>query len=196
MRTRDRDFAVPGRLLVAVASAAVAMAMTGCAAPAAPASSGSGLLQVHDPGHVTYSVHPADCHAGPGPTPDHRCTPGAIDPAVTQDNLQSMICRPGYTRTVRPPVSETNRAKRSQYQSYSIPAGTTSELDHLVPLELAGSNDIANLWPEVGPESGNPKDRVENDLHAAVCSGKVRLADAQQAIAQDWTTAEHQLGVG
>jgi len=53
---------------------------------------------------------------------------------------------------------------------------------------------VANLWPEVG-KLPNPKDKVENDLHKAVCSGKVTLAAAQQAIASDWMTAEAKLGV-
>ena len=75
-----------------------------------------------------------------------------------------------------------------------MPSGTTSELDHLVSLELGGANDVANLWPEVGSVP-NPKDSVENDQHKAVCSGKVTLAAAQQAIASDWTTAEHTLGL-
>jgi len=126
--------------------------------------------------------------------PDPSCTPGGIDPSVTQSNLSSTICRSGYTSTVRPPVSQTSTAKRAQYMAYGIPAGTRSELDHLVSLELGGNNDVANLWPEVGVIP-NPKDSVENALHRAVCSGKAKLADAQNAIATDWTTAEHVLGL-
>lgn len=154
---------------------------------------------LHDPGHVTYSSHPSGCHArGTTPEtvlPDARCTPGGIDPAVTQADIGQTICVPGYTKTVRPPLSETAPAKRSQYVAYGLAAGTVTELDHLVALELGGDNDIGNLWPELGPTSGNPKDTVENDLHAAVCSGRVKLADAQLAIATDWTTAEHKLGL-
>jgi len=30
---------------------------------------------------------------------------------------------------------------------------------------------------------------VENQLHAALCSGQITLVDAQKAIATDWTTA-------
>lgn len=151
------------------------------------------LAAVHDPGKVTGTV-PASCHAGPGPTPDPACTPGAIDPAVTQQNIASTICRSGYTATVRPSTSQTDAAKAKMYKAYAIPAHDTSELDHLVSLELGGSNDIKNLWPEVG-SLPNPKDKVENDLHRAVCSGKVTLAAAQQAIATDWLTAEHTLGL-
>lgn len=165
---------------------------------AAPVAAGH-LVVLSDPGHVTYSTHPAGCHArGATPEmvlPDPSCTPGGIDPAVTQANIASTICTlGGYTKGVRPPVSETSAAKRAQYAAYGIPAGTTSELDHLVSLELGGDNDVANLWPEVG-SLPNPKDTVENDLHKAVCSGRVKLADAQQAIAADWVTAEHRLGL-
>lgn len=173
------------------------------AAPAAAAPASGHLIVLHDPGHVTYTLHPSGCHArGTTPDtvppdtvlPDPTCTPGGIDPAVTQDNLKSTICVSGYTKTVLPPLSETEPAKRSQYAAYAIPAGNTSELDYLVSLELGGDNDIGNLWPQVGPLP-NPKDTVETDLHAAVCSGRVKLADAQLAIANDWTTAEHKLGL-
>jgi hypothetical protein len=34
--------------------------------------------------------------------PDPWCTPGAIDPAVTQENLQETICVPDYSKSVRP----------------------------------------------------------------------------------------------
>lgn len=172
---------------------------TGSPAPA-PTGTG-GLVVLHDPGHVTYDrkLAAGQCHASsttPDTSrPDGACTPGGIDPAVTPATLHSTICVSGYTKTVRPPVSETGPLKRAQYVSYGIPTGTVSELDHLVPLELGGNNTLSNLWPEQGPTSGNPKDQVENDLHAAVCSGKVQLLAAQQAIASDWTTAEHVLGL-
>ena len=143
---------------------------------------------------ISQQSESASCRALPGPRPDPTCTPGAIDPAVTQADIQTTICRSGYTATVRPPVSETDKLKREMYTAYGIPTGTASELDHLVSLELGGANDASNLWPEVGSQP-NPKDSVENDLHKAVCSGKVTLAAAQQAIASDWQTAESVLGI-
>jgi hypothetical protein len=152
------------------------------------------MLAVHDPKQVTYSLQVTTCHAQPGPRPDSHCTPGAFDPSVTQADIRTTICRSGYTATVRPPVGQTDKAKAALYKAYGLPSGTTSELDHLVSLELGGSNDVANLWPEVGGVP-NPKDKVENALHAAVCAGKVTLVAAQQAIASDWTTAEQRLGL-
>jgi len=167
-------------------------------APSEISTGKAGLVHVHDPGKVTYSISPHSCHARGSGTrllPDRHCTPGAVDPAVTSATLDRTICRTGYTKTVRPPVDQTEPAKHRMYKAYGIPESTTSELDHLVPLELGGSNDITNLWIETG-EQPNPKDRVENDLRRAVCDHRVSLTDAQAAIAIDWTTAENRLNVG
>jgi hypothetical protein len=85
--------------------------------------------------------------------------------------------------------------------AYGEPASLrpTVELDHLIPLELGGANDVSNLWPEISDEPGqgfrNSKDQVENDLKAAVCTHRIAIADAQNAIATNWTTAEAKLGV-
>ncbi|MBO0825494.1 MAG: hypothetical protein J2P27_16825 [Actinobacteria bacterium] len=164
------------------------------AASPQPAVAG-GLVVRHDPGMVTGAIT-GPCHAGDsGQLPDPHCTPGGIDPAVTQANIHSTICVSGYTSTVRPPESQTEAFKFDHaYPAYGIAAGTKTELDHLVSLELGGDNDAANLWPEV-PPTPNPKDSVENALHRAVCDGRVSLASAQRAIAQDWQTAEARLGL-
>ena len=55
-------------------------------------------------------------------------------------------------------------------------------------LELGGSNDIANLFPEPGSGPGNyhVKDRLENRLHDMVCTGAIALRAARQGIAGDW----------
>src|ERR1035437_3933713 len=50
--------------------------------------------------------------------PDPNCTPGAIDPRVTQVNINSTICVSGYTATVRPSTSVTNKIKVEQMQAY------------------------------------------------------------------------------
>ncbi len=66
--------------------------------------------------------------------------------------------------------------------------GRSIEIDHIVPLEIGGSNEIANLFPE--PGSGNAsyhvKDALENKLHDLVCSGAMTLRTAQHGIATDW----------
>jgi hypothetical protein len=58
-----------------------------------------------------------------------------------------------------------------------------------VSLELGGArNDPRNLWPEPGA-SPNPKDGLENHLHAQVCAGRMTLATAQLTIARHWVSA-------
>ncbi len=117
--------------------------------------------------------------------PDPTCQPGVIDPTVTA----TMLCAKGYTtKTVRPPVSYTNKLKRLQIDQYgySDKAMNHYEEDHLISLELAGSpKDPKNLWPE-SPPSPNQKDSVENWLHKMVCQNKISLKDAQQGIAKNW----------
>ena len=155
----------------------------------------SGLVVIHDPRRVTGTLHGRCRYRDAGQLPDPRCTPGSIDPAVTQANIHRTICVSGYTSRVRPSASQTERFKYDiAYRAYGAPRTEKTELDHLVSLELGGSNDAANLWPE-DPPTPNPKDKVENALHRAVCAGRVSLAAAQRAIARDWLTAEASLGL-
>jgi hypothetical protein len=68
------------------------------------------------------------------------------------------------------------------------------EEDHLIPLDLGGAPDDArNLWPQprVSADGWNAdlKDELESVLARLVCSGRVPLAEAQQAIATDWIAA-------
>ena len=140
--------------------------------------------------------------------PDRRCTPGAVDPEVTQADLAATVCRAGgYTYSVRPPERLTEAFKIVDESAYRDPYTTSrTELDHLIPLELGGASDTRNLWAE--PDQGDPaqfdpedpfgvnaKDGVEDRLHQAVCSGQVSLLAAQDAVAGDWTTALARLGV-
>jgi hypothetical protein len=118
-----------------------------------------------------------------GPLPDPACTPGAVFPNVTA----AQICRPGYAKSVR---NVPNSVKDQVYREYGIRSHRAGqyEVDHLVSLELGGSNDIANLWPEAAePRPGfHEKDRYENYLHDQVCQGAISLPEAQRRIAADW----------
>ena len=110
-----------------------------------------------------------------------RLTPGALNPAVTQATIGTTICRRGWTRTVRPPVSYTNDLKRRGLRAYGLrgPPSAYQE-DHLISLELGGHpTDPRNLWPEPYPRA-SAVDRRENELNAQVCSGGLSLAEAQR----------------
>lgn len=168
--------------------------MTGNGAPTA-AVSVSVTPEVLGAG-VTAVLKNSNCMEN-GPLPDIACTPGAADGRVTQDNISSTICTSGYTRTVRPPVSVTEKIKKERMEAYGDSGSPRDyELDHLIPLELGGCPDcIANLWPEpADPTPGfHEKDKVENYLHEQVCSGKIPLSEAQKEISGDWLTVYNSL---
>ena len=118
-----------------------------------------------------------------GALQDRACTPGAVFANVTKEQ----VCTSGYASSVRN-VSEST--KNAVYAEYGITSHTTGqyEIDHLVSLELGGSNDIANLWPEAAnPTPGfHQKDTIENELHSEVCNGTISLSQAQNEIASNW----------
>jgi len=68
--------------------------------------------------------------------------------------------------------------------------GRSIEIDHIVSLELGGSNAIANLFPEPGSGIANYhiKDKLENKLHGMGCAGQITLAAARRGIAGNWET--------
>jgi hypothetical protein len=118
--------------------------------------------------------------------PDANMTPGDAFDVATQD-----ICVHGYARKVRDVPAEM---KRQVYREYGIISHGPGdyEIDHLIPLELGGSNSIKNLWPEshrTSPWNAQVKDRLEDKLHELVCSGQLDLKTAQQAIASNWIEA-------
>jgi hypothetical protein len=136
---------------------------------------------------------PSACHILNGGLPDPKCTPGSINPSVTHDNIKNTICLPGYSRTIRPPVSYTTPLKIKLMQSYGFTDSRSNyELDHLISLEIGGNpKDVRNLWPEPGYGQYNfhIKDRFENYLHKQVCNGATSLSNAQKEIATDWISS-------
>lgn len=118
--------------------------------------------------------------------PDPECTPGAVFASATRE----IICVAGYTKSVRNVSVDT---KTYLYQTYGVAHHYTGEyeVDHLIPLELGGSNELANLWPEpANPTPGfHQKDEWENELHDRVCNGTMALEEAQRIMATDWLTS-------
>lgn len=162
-------------------------------APSAPATSG---LVVEDknfsmPTQGTCKLGQRDGRA----VPDPRCTPGAIDPAVTAANLRDTICQPDWREEAYPPVPVDGRMKAASARAYGLPADYDGEYDHLVSRMLGGSSeDPRNRWPQPGAKP-NPKDRIEIALHEGVCKGMISLTSAQQALATNWPTAAENAGL-
>ncbi|MFI6474846.1 hypothetical protein ACIBL5_31820 [Streptomyces sp. NPDC050516] len=121
------------------------------AATAPPADGAPGALQ-YGPGPQTkYTVQaqpaPGTCKyrytPDKQPLPDPKCTPGALNPKVTQQNLASTVCKSGYTGTIRPPVSITGPEKTANAKSYEYngPMGD-GEYDHLLSGVVTRYEDV------------------------------------------------------
>jgi hypothetical protein len=120
-----------------------------------------------------------------GALPDRRCTPGAYYAKVTK----RLICAPGFhTSSIRNVPPAEKFAVEAAYGMQPRLYGRTIELDHVVPLELGGSNAVSNLFPERGSgvASYHVKDRLEDRLHTLVCTGRMSLAAARRGIAVNW----------
>ena len=120
--------------------------------------------------------------------------PGALLADVTQANIQTTICVSGWTATVRPSTSFTQRLKQLMLVRAGLkPADSLAyELDHFVPFALGGSpRSEDNLWLQswVGEWSARIKDRLERKLQVMVCAGRLTLRSARAAIQRDWKAA-------
>ena len=136
-------------------------------------------------------------HSGPSPSApatgtEDACHAGTVtycvlNPAVTQATIESTICVSGWTKTVRPPESYTDKLKAQQIADQGLPGGPADyEEDHRMPLELGGApSDPLNLSPE-SPASPNSKDGDETKLKKEVCAGQVSLVQAQHQLVAMW----------
>jgi hypothetical protein len=68
----------------------------------------------------------------------------------------------------------SGKVKARIYRSYGIQHHDGYTIDHLIAVELGGSNDPRNLWPQRF-EDADMKDKLENHLHALVCAGTMSL---------------------
>lgn len=105
---------------------------------------------------------------------------GSFDARVTVGE----VCTLGFARRHR---RVPYRLRDAVYNRYGLRRGFRRGyvIDHLIPLELGGRNDLANLWPQPRVQSYR-KDRDENRLHDAVCTGSESLADARAEILRIW----------
>lgn len=121
--------------------------------------------------------------------------PGATNPEVTQDTIDSTICVSGYTRAKRPPTSYTTPIKVALLAELHLPGTIYDyELDHKLAEEAGGDpRDPLNLWMEPlrGPFGALAKDQIEDRVHRDICSRKLPLAAAQAIFLGNlWWTAQ------
>ena len=175
------------RVLILAGVLAVAAA---CAAPAAKLATNTSKVTVPAVTSTSVAVEVSTTVAASAlpaapdgvPVQNHTLTPGAVFAGVTA----AQVCVSGYSASVRSVSSAEKTAVFAEYHTVATPGAY--EVDHLISLELGGSNDITNLWPEpyAGVSGARAKDKVENSLHADVCAGRLTLQAAQTKIAADW----------
>jgi hypothetical protein len=151
--------------------------------------------------------------AAPPVLPDHGRTPGRSDPAVTEANYRPLLCvgkngkKLHTTDERRPSTDYTNQVKRqqlAQWPGYADKRLNVYEEDHLISLELGGSDgDPDNLWPEFWDTKKTPykgswgarvKDGLEHELGRRICLADddpehVSLTEARKAVSRDWVKA-------
>src|ERR1017187_10139627 len=103
-------------------------------------------------------------------------TPGAIRPLTTQQvcSIEWGLDRRHVTASMKAQVE----------RAYSVTVvvasgkGPCCEIDHRIPRELGGADDVKNLWPQPWADA-HVKDLEENQYHKDVCSGTITLQAAQ-----------------
>jgi hypothetical protein len=129
--------------------------------------------------------------------PDPTCTPGAVNPHLTDAILHD----PEFVTGCERDKASSAVKKKQTYAWYGIkkPANNAEphmicELDHLISIQLGGADTLDNIWPQCGPKGAKGKNRlfkrkdeVENWLAQMIRDGTMTKKEAQHGIAEDWT---------
>jgi hypothetical protein len=108
--------------------------------------------------------------------PDPKLTPGKL--AVSQKDRRGV----------------TDEMEHRVMLEYSIPWTRRYEfkIDHLIPKELGGADDVANLWPQslfAKPYNPRRKELLAERFVQMIAAGRITLAAAQNAMREDWISA-------
>jgi hypothetical protein len=169
-------------LTVAALVGFVVFALASSPPQAVPEFAASSLSS--EPSPISSSTPPLT--ATSDPCHRHGVAYCALNADVTEDTIRSTICVSGWTATVRPPESYTERLKLQQISSEGLPGSAGDyEEDHRMPLELGGDpRDPANLSPE-SHASSYTKDAAETAAKREVCGG-ADLRSVQAAFVAAW----------
>jgi len=169
-----------------IAAALVAVLLSGCGQPASSASrptpGATNFSSPHPSPHTTSRPHPAGVPAADMPAP-------GLTPGIVLHVTVAQVCVTGYAGGVRNVTESEKEAVYARNGVAHVPY--QHEVDHLISLDIGGSNDIRNLWPEpyAGRWGARTKDVLENTLHDLVCSRRLSLESAQQQEATNWVAA-------
>jgi hypothetical protein len=115
------------------------------------------------------------------------------------------LCTKGYANKLNGGVRDVSaKEKRAIFQEYFglVPQDKGDyEIDHLISLELGGSNDSKNLWPEsylTEPYNAHVKDKLEDHMASLVhkeflvngpTNAMILLRSFQMEISTNWIVA-------
>jgi hypothetical protein len=124
--------------------------------------------------------------------PDAKLTPGA----TFNVPIAQLIVK-GYANKIGGGVRNVSESTKKkvfiEYFGFVPIHPGNYEIDHLISLEIGGSNDIKNLWPESykGPWNSRVKDRLEDHMAALLRKNPDQklLRQLQHEISSDWVTA-------
>jgi hypothetical protein len=139
---------------------------------------------------LAVALSGAPVQAGDLPNP-------ALSPGVARPLTLDEVCNTRWGKDARAVTASMKREVFKRYgltgndDPYCQPGGC--EIDHIISRELAGADDIRNLFPmPYNPAvkwNARVKDRLENVLHKKVCAGEMTLEEAQTEIRTDWIAA-------
>jgi hypothetical protein len=116
--------------------------------------------------------------------------PNSVHTVGTKTKVnEAQVCAPDYMASVKPVESWQRSRALAKYGRRDDYAGP---LDHLIPVELGGSNEPENLWPQAEQKEYGfaAKNELEVKLRELVCTSKtLSLKDAQDAIRKNWVKA-------
>jgi hypothetical protein len=113
-------------------------------------------------------------------SPNKILTPGVI---LTMDSV--FICNQGYLEKIRNVPESLIEQVFKDYKIKYPPKNNTYVIDHWIALEVGGSNDKKNLWPQPY-EDGQKKNKVEKYLYSRICNRTMNMSEAQSRI-KNWT---------
>lgn len=124
-------------------------------------------------------------HHGAWLLPNKKMTPGVI-----RTTSAAEICDKKFrTKPFRKTTEAMKKEVCKEYGATDCPNIHKGEIDHLVPLELGGMDDVKNLWWQPAPQF-HVKDSLENAAKKAACRSKdpIPLTQLQKMMQDDWVT--------
>lgn len=106
-----------------------------------------------------------------------------LNPAVSDRTLDQTVCRPGWTKTIRPSTAYIRNWERRH-----LPPGQDPRLfivDHRVSLGIGGNPYAPNLKLQTVAEAAR-KDVLERRLNRLLCGGRISLERAQEIMLERW----------